>query len=121
MNLAELGVQRKLTHAFIQTQPVELTLIPRERVKQPAGGWAYVDGAPRAPQTMRLVEPSSWPRPTATADGIERTVDFILLGDWDAELGLFDHFAHDGATWEVVDLLHFNGWERRALVARRPA
>jgi hypothetical protein len=119
INLAELGIQRKLTHAFILTQPVELALVPRQRVKKPAGGWAYEEQAPRAPQTMRLVEPSGWPRPTVTQDGIERVVDFMLLGDWDAEIGLYDRFTHDGAEWEVIDLMHFNGWERRASVARR--
>lgn len=115
----ELTVQRKLTHAFILTQPVEITLTPRAKVKMPAGGFVWQEGDPRAPQTMRLIEPSnSAPKPTVTADGIEREVTFFLLGEWDATIGLFDIFTHAGYDWEIVQLAHHNGWETRASVAR---
>jgi len=114
-----LGVQRRLTHAFIAENPVALTLTPRSRVKQPAGGWAWEDAEPRTPQTMTLIEPTSWPRPTVTADGVERSVDFTLLGDWDSVVAVDDWFLHGGATWEVVEVAYFNGWETRALVSRR--
>lgn len=115
----ELTVQRKLTHAFILTQPVQITLTPRSKVKMPAGGFVWQSQAPRAIQTMRLIEPSnSGPKPTVTADGIEREVDFILLGEHDATIGLFDIFSHAGYDWEIVQLYHHNGWETRASVAR---
>lgn len=119
----ELRAQRKLTTAFIKTQPVVLTLHPRERVKQPAGGftWTTDPEGPRDPQTMRLNEPTLGvgnTRPTITQDGIERVVEFILLGAWDAEIGVYDVFDHGGGRWEVVQLVHDNGYERRAIVAR---
>lgn len=115
---AEIVVQRRLTDAFIQTQPVFLTLIPRLKVKQPAGGFKWQEQVARQPQTMRLVESSQIPRPVVTADGIQREIEMMLLGAWDANIGMFDIFNYDQRDWEIVSLAHFNGWEQRAQVAR---
>jgi hypothetical protein len=118
MVTAEMSIQRKNTKAFIETAPVCVTLIPRERAKQPTGGVKWAELAPREKQTLRLIEPPSPALPVRTVDGIQRQVNFILLGEWDAELGVYDIFDLDGHKWEVVQLIHDNGWERRAEVAR---
>lgn len=115
--------QRKVTHGFILTQPVSLVLHRRQKVKKPAGGWAWEDNYPVDPQVMRLIEPTPSPRgvarPVVTADGLERTIDFTLLGEWDSDIALGDWFEHAGAQWEIVQLIHDNGYERRAIVSRR--
>jgi len=117
--MLEQDVQRRLTKAFINTAPVQLELVPRAKVKQATGGSKWQTLAPRAPQIMRFVEPSSAPDPVVTADGIEREVAFLLIAEYDAELGVYDVFeTDDGRWWEVIQLLHENGWERRAVVAR---
>lgn len=117
-NDAELAIQQKLTKAFIDTQPVDLVLIPRQKIKQPSGGVKWDELEPRDPQTLRLVEPSGAPITVRTADGIERVVDFLLIGEIDAEIGLYDVFDHGGLRWEIGSLYHRNGWEIRAEVAR---
>lgn len=114
----ELNVQRRMTTAFIRTQPVEIVLKPRELREQPSGGTKWADLEPRPSQTLRLVEPSNPARPIRTADGIEREVEFMLLGEHTADIGVYDVFEHAGGRWEVIFLYHFNGWERRAEVAR---
>lgn len=114
----ELTIQRRLTTAFIATMPVELVLTSRARVRKPGGGFVWEEGAPRQAQTLRLIEPGSWPREITTADGVSRTVEYELLGEWDAVIGLNDVFSYDGADWEVAELMGFNGWERRAWVVR---
>lgn len=118
----DLATNRMLTKAFIDFLPVELTLIPRAKVKKPAGGFAWEDQAPRDPQTFTLIESGTvggLPRPTVTADGVERVVEFELLGEWNAEVARFDVFTHQGKEWEVVDLFFDNQYERRALVSAR--
>lgn len=117
-NPAELTVQRRITKAFINTMPEAIVLTPRVRVKQTGGGYKWTDGSDRPVQTLRLVEPGSYPIPVRTVDGIEREVLFMLLGEYDAAMGVYDVFVHDGAYWEVVFLYKDNGWERRAEVAR---
>lgn len=115
----ELSVNRRITTAFIRTQPVSLSLVPRQRVKKPSGGYQYEDMQARSPQVMRFVEPPNPATPRRTADGTERRVEFLLLAEHDATIEQDDVFEHDGFQWEVVFLYHFNGWERRAEVARR--
>lgn len=114
----DLSVQRKLTAAFIATQPVELVLTPRVRERQPTGGTKWVEQTPRPPQTLRLVEPGGYPAPVRTADGKERVVEYMLLGMPEDTIGVYDVFEAFGDRWEVVFLYHENGWETRAEVAR---
>lgn len=122
MNILEQTVQRKLTHEFIMTMPVTITLRPRNKVKTPAGGFTWQETVPRAAQVMRLCEPSTMgggmPRPIVTTDGIQREIEFMLLGEWDASIGVNDVFTHDGHDWEIVQVAQSNGWEQRALVTR---
>lgn len=122
MLTTELDIQKSLTHAFILTQPVTITLIPRSKVKKPAGGFVWQYETARDSQVMRLVEPSTpreaMPMPQSTSDGVQREIVFMLLGEWDSVIGLYDVFDHDGHRWEIVQLGHSNGWEQRASVAR---
>lgn len=114
-----MEVNRALTAAFIAASPVTLVLTPRERVRKASGGYELRELRPRAPQQMTLVEPTSEPRPVVTENGQDRVVEYMLVGLWDAGLRRYDVFTHDGKTWEVVEMFPDNGYERRALVARR--
>lgn len=119
---AELAAQRRLTKAFIARLPVTLILTPRSREKTSSGGLKWVEGTPRDPQIMTLIELgtiSGQPNPIRTVDGIERTVEFELLAEWDAQLARYDVFEYQGKDWELIDLFYENGYERRALVSAR--
>lgn len=116
----ELELQRRITTAFIATQPVSLVLIPRTKVQQPGGGFKWVEADPSTiePQTLRLIEPSTKFDIITTEDGRQRYIEFILLGEWDAVINRDDIFFHQGKYWEVVQLYFHNGWEHRAKVAQ---
>lgn len=120
--IAEQDIQRDLTHRFIQTQPVVLVLKPRQRHRTASGGWEWQNTVPRPPQVMRLCEPSTvnqiMPAPATGQDGQVRKVEFMLLGEWDAAIGVNDTFTHDGAEFQVIEVAAFNGWEQRASVVR---
>lgn len=113
------AIQRRLTKAFIDVRPVSLSLIPRERLQQPSGGTKWAELPARETQVFTLVEPSGTPAPVRTLDGKERVIEFMLVGEHDAELGVYDVFSHGGHEWEVLYLHYPNGWETRAEVARR--
>lgn len=124
MTTAELDIERGLTHWFILTQPVTITLQPRTRTKTPSGGWVWQNTVPRAPQIMRLCEPSTVDQimpssPVAAQDGQVRKVAFMLIGEWDSAVAIDDVFTLDGAEFEVAEVAIFNGWEQRASVVRR--
>lgn len=117
----EIDVQRRHTLAFIQTAPVVITLVPRARTKMPAGGYTFVNQTPRDPQTMRFCDLSGGqnvPTLLQGSDGVEREVQMILLGRWDAIFEKYDVFTYGGRSFEVASLYPPNGWEQRAQVIR---
>lgn len=115
----EMDLQRRITAEFISTQPVMVTLTPRLKVKTATGGYAWAKQEDRPVQRMRLVESSGVPAELRSSDGQMRQLEFMLLGEWDAVIGQYDIFEFEpGQWWEVADLYHFNGWERRASVIR---
>jgi hypothetical protein len=114
----EIDIQRRLTVAFIDSRPVMIDLVPRVRAKQPTGGFAFQELAPRGPQKMRLIEPSGLPILLSGSDGVQRELEMILLGRWDCDLEKYDVFNYSGQSYEVAQLYFFNGWEQRAEVIR---
>lgn len=117
-----LPLNRKLTKAFIAFNPVTVVLTPRARVKKPAGGFGWQEGTARDPQVMTVIEQtglSGQPKPLRTVDGVERVVEFELLGAYGATIARDDVFSYQGKDWEVIDLYHDNGYEVRALVSAR--
>lgn len=117
----ELASQRKNTLAFIKANPLTLQLIPRSKVTD-GGGSRWVKGNPRAPQTFRLIDQSTARIPTTvivrTSDGQERVAEFMLLGEHDSTVELWDIWEDAGKTYEVAQLFPHNGYETRAAVVR---
>jgi hypothetical protein len=112
-------IQRRLTTAFIQTQPVTIVLVPHTNVRTGAGGTKLVEGVPRSAQTMRLIEPGEPDVIRLEQDGQEERSIFELLGEWDAELAVGDTFVVDEAEWTIIQTFFYNGYSRRAQVVRR--
>lgn len=113
------AVNRRMTTAFIAVKPDILILTPRTRVKKPAGGWTWEEEAPREPQTMTMIEHSGPPQMITTQDGVERKVEFELLGEWDAGMAVGDVFSYKGRDWEVAELWVHNDYETRGRVVGR--
>jgi hypothetical protein len=117
--LAGLDVNRRLTRQFIEVAPVTIELIP-VAVAQSAGGRDEVMQTPRAPQVFTLLEPGdSGHRDKVTmVDGSQLTIEYLLLGEWDAQMADGDRFIHDGRKYKLVHVMPENGYERRAMVIR---
>jgi hypothetical protein len=112
----ELLIHRRNTEYFIAWNPYPVTLIPRERTKT-ASGSKWVDGSPRVVQTMRLIPQSETTPPLTTADGKVRSITHVLLGRWDADMAIGDHWIDTiGSTFEIVDMSTPNGYELKALI-----
>lgn len=120
--LAEVRAQRRVTQAFIAANPVAVTLTPANYTRTPAGGKTRSDGPSRDEQMFRLIDQStssgSVPGPVRAADGINRTVTHMLLGYYDAIMEVGDRWEANGFTYEIVEMLPDNGYERRARVSR---
>jgi hypothetical protein len=119
----ELKVNRRNTKAFIEIKPTVIDLQPQRKVRTPTGGFDIANDQPRGPQTFRIIDLTgdylvNQP-PQRTIDGIERAVEFELIGNWDAQLALFDTWTDAaGERWEITAVHPDNGYERRALAVR---
>lgn len=115
----ELTALRAQTKAFILAAPNTISLVPTFKAMQDSGGYRVVDGFPRQPQTFKLIATSSSERPTEAGPdtGVVRMHDYILLGEWDAEVRPGDHWTdQNNIRYEVIALVPYNGYETRAEV-----
>lgn len=115
----ELGVQRELTTWFIAANPIWLRVTPVKKQRTTSGGQALVDLPERPVQKMRLISMSASQKPKITEDGVEREIDLTLLGEWDCQLDVGDHWRDgEGLAYEIVEMVPYNGYEVRALVVK---
>jgi hypothetical protein len=122
MDAVELDLHRKNTTAFIAVKPTTVALVPQDKVSQPSGGYKMVDQPARDPQTFRIIElgMNTTPPILVLTDGKQRKVEFWLLGEWDANMSVNDHWmAEDGREWVVGDIVRSNQYETRGLVVER--
>lgn len=116
----ELEIQKRNTTAYIESDPTDLVLVPRERVSDGQGGWTASDPAPLPAQRMRIVTGSGVNAvERRTVDGEVVLPDIMLIAEWDAAIDAGFTYTHEGETYEVVyvndDLLY----EKLAEVVRR--
>lgn len=120
-----LTTQRALTLWFIQDDPTTLQLVPVSRVTTPSGGFTEVDGEPRAPQTVKMILLAYDQRPTLTVAGVERIIDYHMLGRWDMEAAVGDYWIdEEGTRWDIVGFSEGWDYETKAFASRhvpRPA
>lgn len=109
-NPAVLTAQREATLAYIAYDPTTIELVPCARVSTPSGGFTEVDGAPRDAQSVKMIELSYDQRPTLTQNGIERVIDYHLMGRWDMQIAVGDYWVdNEGTRWDIVGFSE--GWD----------
>jgi hypothetical protein len=116
----QLEAQRQMTAALIADDPTIAELLPRARVTTPAGGFVKGPGIPRASQTFKLSLLAFDQRPLITVAGVERRIDYHLIGPWDMIIEVGDEWTDpDGTEYEVVGFSE--GWEYmvKAFIYRR--
>lgn len=120
--VAELRAKRRQTSAFIAAQPTTIALIPVSKAKTASGGVVTAQVTPRAEQTLRLIDQSTaggnLPGILRAGDGQQRKITHQLLGAYDAVMAVGDFWMDGNARLEILELLPFNGYERRAMVTR---
>ena len=117
--MTTLDAQRAVTAAFIAEDPTEIELIPQVETISDGGGRVRVLGTPRAAQTFKLIPMTYDQRPTVTAGGVERTIDYTLLGAWDCDAEVWDIWMPDETEYYlVVAVSPGHGYERKLLVER---
>lgn len=115
---SEVIAQTAVTSGFIAADPTTITLIPRVRTATSTGGWAYVDGAPRAPQLFKMSLLNYDERPTFTlAGGVSRRIDYHIIGMPTAIVELNDYWMVDTDKYEVVGFSEGHDYMVKAFVS----
>lgn len=115
----DIDIQRKQTEAFIATDPTEISLIPVTETTTPSGGKTRKDGAPRDPQVFKVIPMTFDQRPTVTSAGVERLIDYTLLGRYDSVMEVNDKWQGDDGDWyEIVAVAPGHGYEKKGLCSR---
>lgn len=118
-NPGVLSAQRKVTAAFIADDPTTAALTPTTRAKTPSGGYTDTVGTPRAIQTFKLSLLAFDQRPTITVAGVERLVDYHLIGPHDMAIAVGDFWTDvEGTRYEVVGFSEGWEYETKAFVSR---
>lgn len=114
-----LAMQRSLTQMYIANDPTTIELQPYSQVKTPSGGWSWQAGDLREPQTVKMILLSNDQRPTVTVAGVERVIDYHLMGRHDMQIAVGDIWAaDDGTMWEVLGFTEGWGYMTKAFVGR---
>jgi hypothetical protein len=115
----ELTAQRNNTTWFIEFDPSDIILIPHARVRTASGGSKYEAGVPRVEQRFRVLPRSDFQKPLNVDSGKERQIDLTLLGEWNSVMDVGDQWTDaEGHKCEIVELVPFNGYERKGLVVK---
>ena len=114
------AAQRAITTAFIADDPTSIVLTPQEVTTTAGGGRSMVAGTPRAAQTFKLIPMTFDQRPTVTAGGVERVIDYTLLGEWDSVGEVWDKFdlGDTNEYFLVVAIAPGHGYEKKYLCER---
>lgn len=119
MSLISLTAQRRMTAALIADDPTTVTLIPQVLTTTPAGGQSYVDGTPRAPIAVKMSLLAFDQRPTTTVAGVERVIDYHMIGPWDMPVEVGDYWIDaENTRWDVVGFSEGWDYEKKAFMSR---
>ena len=117
---AFLPTLRAGTTAFINTNPVTVVLTPHTSEDDGAGGTLHIAGTPRDAAVVTLVEAknSGYLDKSVIPEGTNTVFDYMLIGQHDLVVGLYDTFSLDGQVYRVENIMMNNGYERRAKIVR---
>lgn len=123
-NIKEITYQRRNTKAFIDADPIQVTLTETPRTETADGGWRKGAPVARDLQTFRLIPQSDIMPQVQTPDGIALTPGYVLLGEHSCIMERWDTFELNGLKFMIVSpvrpdvRLYVNAYERKADVAR---
>jgi hypothetical protein len=113
----ELELQRRITTAFIEADPLEIQLTRSTLTANGSGGYATSDPAPVGGlQRMRLI-PQQGPIPEQlTADGRRVIPQYVLMATYQANMQRWDEFALNGERYQIVDVQNNKQYEVKGWV-----
>lgn len=101
---SEVLVQRRLLKAFLEAEPIRLSIQRPTITATPGGGKTKSNPRVLAPQTFRLVpfKKRLTTMTRDTPDGNIVNLPYVLIGEHDADVRPGDSFEHNGGMYDVI-------------------
>ena len=116
---SELEAQRKLTKMFIAADALSLVLTRTPKVSDGAGGLKNGTPVNLTAQTLRLNPLQDAVQQRTTADGKQVLPQYMLMGEYNADIARGDTFTLSGRRYEVVFVLQNKQYQVKAEVYYR--
>jgi hypothetical protein len=113
LSTVELLIHQKGTEKFISADPTQIVLIPSTEVWS-GGTKTYGSETPRQSQDFKVIWSGSQDGITVTSEGTTRRFDFILVGRYDAEIAIGDHWNFNTQHFQIDWIAPNNGYEVKA-------
>jgi hypothetical protein len=111
-----LAYLRYTTKTYINDDPTTIVLKRQTKVSKPGGGHDYpkID---QSPQNFRLINQDVGSGISYSSDDdIARKFNYVLIGEYDANVLVNDTWTEDGIQYSVESVIPNNGFETRAYV-----
>lgn len=104
-----LAINRANTQRFIDADPTSIILTP-STANWDTGTKSYEEDDDRPEQTFKVIW-SGGDGIVVNSLGTTRKFDFILVGSFDAEVAIGDHWSHDTQKYRIEYIQPSNGYE----------
>lgn len=109
----EMTLHRKGTEKFIAADPTEIALTPSTETW--VGGTKVLSAATaKAAQTFKVIWSGSQDGIAVTSQGKTRRFDFIIIGKYDSDIAIGDHWNVGDQHFQVEWVAPYNGYEVKA-------
>jgi len=112
----ELSLLRINTTAFIDADSKQITLERRTTQSNGSGGFNETYTPLPEAQKMRLIPLGDKSPVRQTLDGEAAQPDYMLLGEWNADLQRWDKFEDQGHRYQVLFIHEKSSYERKGEV-----
>lgn len=109
----ELSIHRKGTQKFIDADPTVIVLTPSTEVWS-GGTKTYGSEPDRPAQNFKVIWSGSQDGLVVKSEGTTRRFDFILVGSYDAQVAIGDHWNVGEQHFQVEWVAPANGYEVKA-------
>lgn len=109
----EIALHRKGTERFIESDPTAITLTPSTE-SWVGGTKVYSDDSDRPEQIFKVIWSGSQDGIAIASEGTTRRFDFILIGKYDAEVAIGDHWSVGDQHFQIEWVAPYNGYELKA-------
>jgi hypothetical protein len=109
IGIISLETNRQLTAWFINQDPTIVVFTPHHE-EFSGGAKKMVTDPDREAQIVKFIYPGG-DGIVITADGTTRRFDFIIVGEFDAEIEMWDSFDRWGNHYVVESIMPYNGYE----------